>query len=59
MRTCVDGTKHGIRIGRSWGAGLKYERFHLNEFGGPNQVEIDMKPEVDVTGNLVVTQVAP
>ena len=58
MGTCVDSIKHGTRIGRSWGAGLKYERFHLNEFGGPTQVGFGMKPEVDVTGNLVITKVA-
>ena len=58
MGTCVDAIKHGTRIGRSWGAGLKYKRFHLNEFGGPTQAEFDMKLEVDVNGNLVMTKVA-
>ena len=58
MKTCVDGIKHGTRIGRSWGAGLKYEKFNLNGFGGPTQAEYDMKPEVDVAGNLVITKVA-
>ena len=58
MRTSVEGIKHGTRIGKSWGAGLKYERFHLGDFGGPTQVEYDMKLEIDVIGNLVITEVA-
>ena len=58
MEACVDGIKHGTRIGRSWGAGLKYEQFHLNDFGGPTQAEYDMKPDVDVTGNLAIMKVA-
>ena len=58
MKTCVDGLKHGTRIGRSWGAGMKYDRFHINEHGGPIRAEYEMKPEIDVTGNLVITKVA-
>ena len=57
MKTCVEGVKHGTRIGRSWGAGLKYDEFHLN-YGGPTQAEFDMKPSVDVTGNLSITKIA-
>ena len=57
MKTCVDGIKHGARIGRSWGAGMKYDEYHLGH-GGPTQAEFDMKPAVDVTGNLTVTEIA-
>ena len=46
------------RIVRSWGAGLKYETFNLNDIGGPTQGEYDMKPEVDVIGNLAIMKVA-
>ena len=57
MKTCVEGTKHGTRIGRSWGAGLKYDEFHLG-YGGPARAEFNMKPAVDVTGNLTITKIA-
>ena len=57
MKTCVEGIEHGTRIGRSRGAGLKYDEFHLN-YGGPTQAEFDMKPAVDVTGNPSITKIA-
>ena len=57
MKTCVDCIQHGTRIGRSWGAGLKYDEFHVGN-GGPTQVEFDMKPAVDVIGNLTITKTA-
>ena len=57
MKTCVEGIKHGTRIGRSWGAGLKYDEVHLN-YGGPTKADFDMKPSVDVTGNLSITKIA-
>ena len=37
---------------------MKYDRFHINEHGGPIRAEYEMKPEIDVTGNLVITKVA-
>ena len=57
MKTFVDGIKHGTRIGRSWGAGLKYDEFHVGS-GGPTQAEFNKKPAVDVTGNLTITKIA-
>ena len=57
MKTCVDGIKHGTRIGRSWGAGMKYDEFHLG-YGGPTRAEFNMKPAVDVTGNLMTKKIA-
>ena len=32
--------------------------FHFNGIGGPTQAEYDVKPAVDVTGNLTVTEIA-
>ena len=58
MKTCVEGIKHGTRIGRSWGAGLKYDRFHFNGIGGPTQAGYDVKLAVDVTGSLTVMKIA-
>ena len=57
MKTCVDCIQHGTRIGRSWGAGLKYDEYHVGS-GGPTQAEFNMKPAVDVTGNLTITKTA-
>ena len=37
---------------------MKYDRFHIGGTGGPTRAEYEMKPEIDVTGNLVVTKVA-
>ena len=35
---------------------MKYSNFNLNESGGPTQAELGMKPEIDVTGSLVITR---
>ena len=57
MKTCVRCIEHGTRIGRSWGAGLKYDEYHVGS-GGPTRAEFNMKPAVDVTGNLTITKTA-
>ena len=57
MKTCVRCLEHGTRIGRSWGAGLKYDEYHVGS-GGPTRAEFNMKPAVDVTGNLTITKTA-
>ena len=34
---------------------MKYDEFHVGN-GGPTQAEFNMKPAVDVTGNLKITK---
>ena len=36
-------------------AGLKFDEYHVGS-GGPTRAEFNMKPAVDVTGNLTITK---